>query len=64
MQEWQAAYRLEINAEYLVSIGDCFAKLGNVAEARKGYEAYLGDPPEFRMKSASAAKVRLTANTL
>jgi hypothetical protein len=44
LQEWQAAYRLEINAEYLVSMGDCYARLGNVAEARKQYEAYLGDP--------------------
>ena len=44
LREWQAAYRLEINAEYLISIGDAFAHLGNKAEARKQYEAYLADP--------------------
>src|SRR5207253_2814189 len=44
LQEWQAAYRLDINAEYLIGIGDAHARLGNRAEARKQYEAYLADP--------------------
>src|SRR5262249_14640665 len=44
LREWKAAYRMEINAEYLISIGDAYAHLGNKAEARKQYEAYLADP--------------------
>ena len=44
LQEWQAAYRLDINPEYLIGIGDAHARLGNKAEARKQYEAYLADP--------------------
>ena len=33
-----------MNAEYLIGIGDAQAKLGNKAEAKKSYEAYLADP--------------------
>src|SRR5262249_47439846 len=55
LREWKAAYRLEINAEYLISIGDAYAHLGNKAEARKQYEAYLADPLAL---PASATKVK------
>jgi len=44
LQEWKAAYAAELNAEYLIGIGDAQAKLGNTAEAKKSYEAYLADP--------------------
>jgi len=44
LKEWKAAYKAEVNAEYLVGIGDAYAHLGNKAEARKSYEAYLSDP--------------------
>jgi hypothetical protein len=42
--EWKAAYAAEVNAEYLIGIGDAYAHLGNKAEAKKSYEAYLSDP--------------------
>jgi len=41
LQEWKAAYAAELNAEYLIGIGDAQAKLGNTAEAKKSYQAYL-----------------------
>src|SRR5438445_7829319 len=44
LSQWQAAYRLEINPEYLIGVGDAHAHLGNNAEARRQYEAYLADP--------------------
>ena len=44
LQEWKAAYAAEVNAEYLIGIGDAYAHLGNKAEAKKSYEAYLSDP--------------------
>ncbi len=44
LQEWKAAYAAEPNAEYLIGIGDAQAHLGNKAEAKKNYEAYLADP--------------------
>jgi hypothetical protein len=44
LQEWKAAYTAEPNAEYLIGIGDAQAHLGNKAEAKKNYEAYLADP--------------------
>jgi hypothetical protein len=44
LQEWKAAYAAEPNAEYLIGIGDAHAHLGNKAEAKKSYEAYLADP--------------------
>jgi hypothetical protein len=44
LQEWKAAYAREANAEYLIGIGDAYSHLGNKTEARKSYEAYLGDP--------------------
>jgi len=44
LKEWKAAYKAEVNAEYLIGIGDAYARLGNKAEAKKSYEAYLSDP--------------------
>lgn len=44
LQEWKAAYAAEMNAEWLIGIGDAYAHLGNKAEAKKNYEAYLADP--------------------
>jgi len=44
LQEWKAAFAAEPNAEYLIGIGDAQAHLGNKAEAKKNYEAYLADP--------------------
>lgn len=44
LDEWKAAYSQDINAEYLIGIGDAYAKLGNKAEAKKNYNAYLNDP--------------------
>jgi hypothetical protein len=44
LQEWKAAYATDGNAEYLIGIGDAHAHLGNKAEAKKSYEAYLNDP--------------------
>ncbi|HZX96111.1 MAG TPA: hypothetical protein VFE90_16440 [Myxococcales bacterium] len=42
--EWKAAYAQDVNAEYLIGIGDAYSHLGNKAEAKKSYEAYLADP--------------------
>jgi len=44
LQEWKAAYAAEPNAEYLIGIGDALVQLGDKAEAKKNYEAYLTDP--------------------
>jgi hypothetical protein len=44
LQEWKAAYAAEPNAEYLIGVGDALTELGNKAEAKKNYEAYLIDP--------------------
>ena len=55
LREWQAAYRMEINAEYLIGIGDAHARLGNKAEARRQYQAYLADPLAL---PANAARVK------
>src|SRR6202171_2125194 len=44
LDEWKAAYSQDVNAEYLIGIGDAYAKLGNKAEAKKNYAAYLNDP--------------------
>src|SRR5216684_2053762 len=55
LREWQTAYRMEINAEYLIGIGDAHAHLGNKVEARKQYEAYLADPLAL---PANAARVK------
>jgi len=44
LAEWKAAYGSDVNAEYLVGIGDAYAHLGNKAQARTNYEAYLADP--------------------
>jgi tetratricopeptide (TPR) repeat protein len=60
LKQWQAAYRLEINAEYLISIGDAHARLGNKAEARKQYEAYLTDPLALPANAATV-KAKLAA---
>src|SRR5437763_6436 len=44
LEEWKAAYSADPNAEYLIGIGDAWSKMGNKAEAKKNYEAYLADP--------------------
>ena len=44
LSEWKAAYSQDVNAEYLIGIGDAYAKLGNKDEAKKNYDAYLSDP--------------------
>src|SRR5437588_12755868 len=44
LEEWKAAYSADINAEYLIGIGDAYSHLGNKDEAKKNYEAYLADP--------------------
>src|SRR5438445_4763429 len=44
LEEWKAAYSADINAEYLIGIGDAYLHLGNKDEAKKNYEAYLADP--------------------
>src|SRR6266568_295090 len=44
LEAWKAAYSADINAEYLIGIGDAYSHLGNKDEARKNYEAYLADP--------------------
>ncbi len=44
LEEWKAAYRSDVNAEYLIGIGDAYAHIGNKAEAKKNYQAYLADP--------------------
>ena len=44
LEGWKAAYAADLNAEYLIGIGDCYAKLGDTDEAKKNYNAYLADP--------------------
>jgi hypothetical protein len=44
LDEWKAAYSADINAEYLIGIGDAYSHMGNKGEAKKNYEAYLADP--------------------
>lgn len=44
LADWKAAYAADVNAEYLIGIGDCYVKLGNTEEAKKNYNAYLADP--------------------
>jgi hypothetical protein len=44
LEAWKAAYSADVNAEYLIGIGDCYVHLGNNEEARKNYNAYLADP--------------------
>ncbi|MFN2547584.1 MAG: hypothetical protein ABR567_09145 [Myxococcales bacterium] len=44
LDEWKAAYSADINAEYLIGIGDAYAHIGKKDEAKKNYEAYLADP--------------------
>ena len=44
LEAWKAAYAADVNAEYLIGIGDSYVKLGNPDEARKNYNAYLADP--------------------
>jgi len=44
LREWKAAYAKDAKPEYLIAIGDAQAHLGNDAEAKKSYEAYLADP--------------------
>jgi hypothetical protein len=44
LEEWKAAYQLEPNAEFLIGMGDAYANLGDKANAKKQYQAYLADP--------------------
>lgn len=44
LESWKAAYAADFNAEYLIGIGDCYARLGNSDEAKRNYNAYLADP--------------------
>src|SRR5439155_1353241 len=44
LEEWKAAYAADVNAEYLIGIGDACTHLGDKGEAKKNYEAYLADP--------------------
>src|SRR2546430_16524607 len=44
LEAWKAAYSSDVNAEYLIGIGDAYSPLGNKDEAKKNYEAYLADP--------------------
>jgi hypothetical protein len=44
LDAWKAAYSADVNAEYLIGIGDAYSHLGNKGEAKKNYEAYLADP--------------------
>ena len=60
LREWQAAYRLEINAEFLIGIGDAYAHLGKKGEARKQYEAYLADPLALPA-NATTVKAKIAA---
>jgi hypothetical protein len=61
LAEWKAAYSADLNAEYLVGIGDAYAHLGNKAEAKKNYEAYLADPLAL---PATAEKVKVKVANL
>ena len=61
LKEWKAAYAVDVNAEYLIGIGDAYAHLGNKAEARKSYEAYLADPLAL---PANASKVKAKVASL
>ena len=44
LEEWQAAYRIEPNSDYLIGMGDAYAAMGDKANARTQYNAYLADP--------------------
>src|SRR5438132_6211514 len=44
LEEWKSAYSADVNAEYLIGIGDAYAHIGNKDEAKKNYEAYLAEP--------------------
>lgn len=44
LEEWKAAYSADVNAEYLIGIGDAYSHIGKKDEAKKNYEAYLADP--------------------
>jgi hypothetical protein len=56
LAEWKAAYAADVNAEYLVGIGDAYSHLGKKDEAKKNYDAYLADPLAL---PATSDKVRL-----
>ena len=55
LRAWKAAYAKDARPEYLISIGDAYAHLGEMGPARKSYEAYLADPLAV---PASIAKVK------
>lgn len=65
LQEWKAAYAAEVNAEYLIGIGDAHAHLGNKAEAKKSYQAYLADPLALpaNVKKVQAKLAQLEASS-
>ncbi len=44
LAEYEAAYKLQPNSEYLVGMGDAYAKMGDKANARKQYNAAMADP--------------------
>jgi len=52
LREWKAAYAKDAKPEYLIAIGDAHSHLGNDAEAKKSYEAYLADPLAMPAKIA------------
>jgi len=60
LAEWKAAYSQDVNAEYLIGIGDAYAHLGNKTEAKKNYEAYLADPLALP-KNVEKVKARIAA---
>lgn len=60
LTEWKAAYAQDMNAEYLIGIGDAYAHLGNTAEAKKSYEAYLADPLALP-KNVEKVKAKIAA---
>jgi hypothetical protein len=68
LREWKAAYAAEMNAEYLIGIGDAYAHLGNTAQAKKSYEAYLNDPlalpANVQKVKAKLARVEVPAGAL
>jgi len=69
LQEWKGAYAAEANAEYLIGIGDALFQLGDKAEAKNNYEAYLTDPLALpanvdKVKKKLAPAERLGSGTL
>ena len=55
LEAWKAAYAADGNAESLIGIADAYSHLGDPAEAKRNYEAYLADPLAV---PANVAKVK------